>query len=376
MTDKADWLDKRLKTAKEHPELGIIEHVLDWIENEKPPKLEKMIWEEALSSAEKWSKAQQKKGEHIKEIAEDTELVMDFKDGFRFMKLIGKRAYEREGYLMGHCVASYYGKDDEIYSLRDKNNMPHATISKSSQQIKGRGNGSIHPKYIRYVVEFLEFLKVPVRDSEMANLGYVNIEKLTEDIDNKNELFKGKYWHRESTKLVGKDGKGYQSLDLLDYVPLIEENDRNLLKINFELNSFIKASFDFMWGKIKKISLKDSKKSGHSSKNASSGDYSKNASSGDSSQNASSGHYSQNASSGDYSKNEMFGLNSVSVDAGHKGMVKGKIDCWFALTEWKECGDHWEPLCVKAFRIDGKKIKEDIWYTLKDGELTEVKDKN
>ena len=37
---------------------------------------------------------------------------------------------------MSHCVASYYGRDVEIYSLRDKKNLPHCTLEKDNQ-IKG-----------------------------------------------------------------------------------------------------------------------------------------------------------------------------------------------------------------------------------------------
>ena len=69
----------------------------------------------------------------------------------------------------------------------------------------------------------------------------------------------------------------------------------------------------------------------------------------------------------------MTGLKSISVDAGHNGQVKGKKGCWFALSEWVNKNGEWEPLCVKAFKIDGKKVKEDVWYTLKNGKLTEVK---
>lgn len=32
----------------------------------------------------------------------------------------------------------------------------------------------------------------------------------------------------------------------------------------------------------------------------------------------------------------------------------------------------WEPLCVKATKIDGKIIKEDVWSTLQGGEFVEV----
>jgi hypothetical protein len=69
----------------------------------------------------------------------------------------------------------------------------------------------------------------------------------------------------------------------------------------------------------------------------------------------------------------MLGKHSISVSAGHENKIKGKMGCWFALSEWKKDGDSWKPLCVKAFYIDGKKIKEDVWYMLKNGKLTEVK---
>ena len=494
------WMEKRFTTECK---LTDGEHILDWIEAKNPKKLYKMRWDEALGAADKWTKAQSAKGENIKEDKDDVKVALDFKDGFKFVQLVGKRAYEREGYLMSHCVASYYGKDDEIYSLRDSKNMPHATISRSSQQIKGKGNGSIHPEYIRYVVEFLDFIKVDVRDSEMMNLGYLNVEKYLKYLDKESQksLFKKKYWYRFGDKLKTKDGNEFATLDWLDQISLIEKT-RTGLRINFELKSFIKASVDFIFSAIKKVGTKDysqnassgnssknassgyyskNASSGNSSKNASSGYYSQNASSGDSSrnassgyysqnassgyysqnassgnssknassgyysqnassgyysknassgdssrnassgnssknassgdssrnassgnssknassgyysqnassgyygqnassgdysQNASSGDYSQNASSGDSSRNEMTGLHSVSVDAGHGGQAKGKKDCWFCLSEWVEIGDHREPKCVKAVKIDGVKIKEDTWYTLKNGKFVEVK---
>jgi len=38
---------------------------------------------------------------------------------------------------MSHCVSSYYGRKVAIYSLRDKNNLPHATIEENNQ-VKGK----------------------------------------------------------------------------------------------------------------------------------------------------------------------------------------------------------------------------------------------
>ncbi|HOX21822.1 MAG TPA: hypothetical protein PLL10_00030 [Elusimicrobiales bacterium] len=188
--------------------------------------------------AEKWTAALQKKGLKIEEKPEDVEVVKRWSGGFRMVKLVGKRAYDREGALMRHCVASYYGKDDEIYSLRDKDNVPHATLSRSSQQIKGKGNGSIHPKYVKYVVEFLEHLKIEVRDSEMQNLGYVNIEKIEdkEAVFPKKYLFRDKYFFKECVdKIVDKDGKPYENITLWGAFGLFEFTSNMKVKFNFNV---------------------------------------------------------------------------------------------------------------------------------------------
>ena len=82
---------------------------------------------------------------------------------------------------MSHCVSSYFNhKDSEIYSIRDVNNNPHCTLEIVGSrgqvtQIKGKGNGSIHPKYIEYVLKSLKYFKIPVSSSELENLGYVEL---------------------------------------------------------------------------------------------------------------------------------------------------------------------------------------------------------
>jgi hypothetical protein len=538
-----DWVVKRMDEKIDTTE-G--EHVIDYLVNENP-KISTSNYEQVKHNAEKWLKTQMKKGEHIKEKPEDTQVVLDFKDGFKIVQLVGKAAYEREGYLMRHCVASYFGRSVKIYSLRDRDNLPHCTMEQD-QQVKGKGNGDIHPKYVGYVVKFLEHIGMTVGDSEMRHLGYINAEKFIKDFNDetKKQLFNKKYLPKNA-KWMDKNGEEFIDLDILDQVPLVEDKDIGL-KVNFELKHFIKLSIDFLFRKNKKVQEKiegESVTSGHYAKNASSGHYAKNASSGDyaknassghyatnassghyatnassgdyarnassgdyatnassgdyarnassgdyaknassghyatnassghyatnassghsatnassghyatnassghsatnassghsatnassghyaknassghyaknassgdyaknassghsatnassghyatnassghyatnassghSATNASSGHYAKNASSGHYATNAMEGNHSVSVDAGHNGKVKGKIGCWFALTEWVEKDGIWIPLCVKAGKIDGKKLKEDVWYKLEKGKFVEVKE--
>ncbi len=183
------WLERRLKRVKNATTVEI-EHVIDFcVSPDAPPKLHKMSWKDTLHCAHRWVEKLRKQGEQVQEEESDIETVLDFGDGFKFVKLIGQNAYEREGHLMRHCVSSYYGRDVEVYSLRDPKNMPHCTVEKDVQ-IKGKGNGDIHPKYIDYVVRFLEHTGMDVRDSEMLNLGY-EIVKFSKYATT--PLYRGKY---------------------------------------------------------------------------------------------------------------------------------------------------------------------------------------
>jgi len=109
--------------------------------------------------------------------------------------------------------------------------------------------------------------------------------------------------------------------------------------------------------------------SGDSSKLAASGDSSQLAASGNYSQLAASGDSSQLAASGDYSQLELNGKNSIGVAIGYNGIVKAKIGCWIILAEWRDN----IPICVKSTQIDGKILKEDIWYKLENSEFKEIK---
>jgi len=316
-TTLANYLEKN------QPPIEEVEHIIDYLA-QTDKKIERMSYIQAKKNADTWNKALQKKGADIKEGPEDTEIVLDFGDGFKIVKLIGENAFKREGFLMRHCVGSYYSRSGtEVYSLRDKDNLPHATVEKD-QQVKGKGNGDIHPKYVGYVVKFLEYIGMTVGDSEMKHLGYMNIEKILEHLDkSKLSIFNERYV-REDIKLIDKEGKEFLALDLLDIRSLIKEVDSKL-KINFELPLFIKASIEFLYKQNpKNVDSGDSSKlasSGDYSQLASSGNYSKLASSGNYSQLASSGYSSQLASSGNYSQLASSGYSSKLASSGYSSQL-------------------------------------------------------
>ena len=235
-TEVVSWVTTNLVNAlkKITEDQTEIEHIIDYlVSDDAPRRLRKMSYDEAKNNAHKWNKKLQKLGNSIVESDGDTELLKDFGDGFKIVKLIGKNAYEREGFLMRHCVASYYGKDTEVYSLRDAKNMPHCTMEKD-QQIKGKGNGSINPKYVGYIVAFLKEIGMGVGDNEMKNLGYVNVENLKDEIDF-GELFNGKYFFKDNLdKIRVKD-----DLRLFNIFGLIEIDTNLNAVLRFDIDKSI-----------------------------------------------------------------------------------------------------------------------------------------
>jgi len=108
--------------------------------------------------------------------------------------------------------------------------------------------------------------------------------------------------------------------------------------------------------------------SGNGAKIGSSGDDAKIGSSGYGAQIGSSGDYAKIGSSGYNAQISSEGLHSVICCAGYGAKAQAKIGSWITLAEWKDN----IPVCVKTEQVDGIKIKEDTWYTLKNGEFQEV----
>ena len=116
--------------------------------------------------------------------------------------------------------------------------------------------------------------------------------------------------------------------------------------------------------------------SGYSAKIGSSGNSAKIGSSGYSAQIGSSGNSAQIGSSGDFAQINSTGEDAVIMCAGSRSKAKGKKGSWITLAEWvkDEEKGRYVPICVKTERVDGEKIKEDTYYTLKNGEFSEVEE--
>ena len=120
--------------------------------------------------------------------------------------------------------------------------------------------------------------------------------------------------------------------------------------------------------------------SGDYSTAGSSGDYSTAGSSGDYSTAAatgaycstagSSGDYSTAAATGAYCSAKADGKDSIAVVNGACGKARGALGCYLVLTEYDDDG---HMICAKMARVDGSAIRENVYYTLKNGEFVEVK---
>lgn len=183
------WINHNLNNYLEKPEnhenQSEIEHIIDFLNSDKAPRrLQKMSYAEAREASKRWLKTLIKQGADLEEVEDvDYDVIIDFKDGFKLVKLKSELAFKREGFLMGHCVASYFNKDGSVYSLRDSRDMPHATLEipenrDTIYQCKGKGNGPIHHKYISYILDTFTFFGFPVRESELSNLGYFRPESV------------------------------------------------------------------------------------------------------------------------------------------------------------------------------------------------------
>ena len=164
--------------------LSEVEHILDYIKNSQDEDIQNCSYLRLAKRAKRWMRENQDIATGIVETEKDIEILHKCDHSkLKIVRLLTKNACLREGKLMNHCVGGYNPKESTLYSLRDSNNYPHATIevSKSGnevQQVKGKGNGSIHPKYIYALLHFFEkILNLPVRDSEMINLGYIKLNK-------------------------------------------------------------------------------------------------------------------------------------------------------------------------------------------------------
>ena len=177
-------------------------------------------------------------------------------------------------------------------------------------------------------------------------------------------------------------------LDVLHYYPLKDsprffevecggnvdksEEDSKLacteLTVKGEVNFawLVKATVNAVFNRAKG---KEPFSSGNCSTAGSSGNCSTAGSSGYGSTAGSSGYGSTAAATGDYCSAKADGKDSIAVVNGACGKACGALGCYLVLTEYDDDG---HMICAKMARVDGSAIRENVYYTLKNGEFVEA----
>ena len=101
------------------------------------------------------------------------------------------------------------------------------------------------------------------------------------------------------------------------------------------------------------------------------GDYSAASNTGDQSAASNTGYQSAASNTGDQSAASNTGKQGVASSLGIDGKAKGALGCFLVLAEWKEIDGEWNRISVKSVKVDGKRIKADVWYILKGGKFIE-----
>jgi hypothetical protein len=192
-----------------------IEHIIDyfmWIEN---PNY-KLSFKEAKQKSEDWIRSMSRDTTDEVE-GVDYEIVYTFDDWMRFVKLLTKIAYENESANMRHCIKTYWGNPNIVYSLRDKKNLPHATMDISFEwnkvnAIQGKGNNTVDWKYERYNIEFVQSMWYKVDDWFMKKLWYIALPQEVYKDPKKLLFWKWHFW-----ELTQKDFKKWVVVYFGDY---------------------------------------------------------------------------------------------------------------------------------------------------------------
>ena len=145
-------------------------------------------FDKTLEAAEKWHKhmaeiaAKKSKNEKMyQKSLSGTTLIMDLPNGLKAYQLTTPQALDFESEYMGHCVGKGgYDKDvtdggTNIYSIRDENGEPHATLEVREgavYQCKGKGNKTPVRRYLPAIQEFVETQKLEIKH-DMKNVGLI-----------------------------------------------------------------------------------------------------------------------------------------------------------------------------------------------------------
>ena len=66
------------------------------------------------------------------------------------------------------------------------------------------------------------------------------------------------------------------------------------------------------------------------------------------------------------------GKESFAIATGIEGKAKGALGCYISVAEWVHEGCEWKLKDFKTHKVDGKTIKANVFYTLKNGKFVKA----
>ena len=183
---------------------------------------------------------------------------------------------------------------------------------------------------------------------------------------------------------TGRGLSEYAEVEALDE-PVTNDGEKycsKRLKIGAKIGipALVQASVEYIKSNI--VETKKESATGYCSAATNTGDCSAATNTGYCSAATNTGYYSAATNTGDcsaatntgnYSAASVEGKDSIALAFGVEGKAKGALGCYIVLAEWCQDEEGNRQLkTVKSHKVDGKTIKSDTWYTLKNGKFTEV----
>lgn len=158
-----EWLDAHELVLDVEETENLFLHIRDWVTHTRP-NLASFDLDRAVRASDEWHRAQAGKGKGL--VYDGTgEIIHEWDDGWSVRTVTSPNDLKVEGSLMQNCVASYASAvaagTSRIFSLRDPNNQPHATIELDGgkdavKQIQGKQNKKPIKEYRERVGEWLQ----------------------------------------------------------------------------------------------------------------------------------------------------------------------------------------------------------------------------
>ncbi|MGN0406614.1 MAG: hypothetical protein ACI4F1_15430, partial [Bariatricus sp.] len=91
------------------------------------------------------------------------------------------------------------------------------------------------------------------------------------------------------------------------------------------------------------------------------------------------GYRGASSATGDYGSSEAKNPTAIAIAWGYLGKARGVKGSHLVLADWEVNEDtYWTPSKwilkgAEMVQVDGETIKEDVWYTMKNGKIVEAK---